>query len=512
MPGEALNIHADPVVRLKPPAPTGSQPVETGQPARPPDQRRSSPWPSHPPASSTPSSPSASAAGSSSRRGEIYGGTRSAWDYGPLGVELKENIKRQWWQFDGHRPRRRRRPRLVGHPAAPGLGGLRPRRDVHRPAGRVPALPQALPRRPPAGGVRGEEGLAARQRPRPTSPARTAAPAASGPSRATSTCMLKTYLGPVEDESGLHYLRPETAQGIFVNFANVADQRAARSRRSASPRSASASATRSRPATSSSAPASSSRWRWSSSSSPAPTRSGTSTGSTQRTRLVRRPRHRPATTCATSSTRRRSSRHYSKRTVDIEYRFGFAGQRVGRARGHRQPHRLRPHDALRSTPAQDLSLLRPGHRASATSRTSSSRRPASTRSLMAFLVDAYTEDEAPNTKGGVDKRTVLRLDPRLAPVKVAVLPLSPQRGPVARRPGPRRRAAQALERRVRRRRRDRPPLPPPGRDRHAVLRHRRLRHPRGPGRHRPRARHDEPGARLARPGAAPTSPQRLLGC
>ena len=33
--------------------------------------------------------------------------------------------------------------------------------------------------------------------------------------------MLKTYLGPVEDESGLHYLRPETAQGIFVNFANV---------------------------------------------------------------------------------------------------------------------------------------------------------------------------------------------------------------------------------------------------------------------------------------------------
>ena len=43
---------------------------------------------------------------------------------------------------------------------------------------------------------------------------------------------------------------------------------------------------------------------------------------------------------------------------------------------------------------------------------------------MTFLIDAYTEDEAPNTKGGVDKRTVLRLDPRLAPVKVAVLPLS----------------------------------------------------------------------------------------
>ncbi|MEP6981196.1 MAG: His/Gly/Thr/Pro-type tRNA ligase C-terminal domain-containing protein, partial [Nakamurella sp.] len=47
-----------------------------------------------------------------------------------------------------------------------------------------------------------------------------------------------------------------------------------------------------------------------------------------------------------------------------------------------------------------------------------------TRSLMAFLIDAYAEDEAPNTKGGVDKRTVLRLDRRLAPVKAAVLPLS----------------------------------------------------------------------------------------
>jgi len=44
--------------------------------------------------------------------------------------------------------------------------------------------------------------------------------------------------------------------------------------------------------------------------------------------------------------------------------------------------------------------------------------------VLAFLMDAYAEDEAPNAKGGVDKRTVLRLDPRLAPVKAAVLPLS----------------------------------------------------------------------------------------
>ena len=47
-----------------------------------------------------------------------------------------------------------------------------------------------------------------------------------------------------------------------------------------------------------------------------------------------------------------------------------------------------------------------------------------TRAVLAFLLEAYDEDEAPNTKGGVDKRTVMRFDRRLAPVKVAVLPLS----------------------------------------------------------------------------------------
>jgi glycyl-tRNA synthetase len=47
-----------------------------------------------------------------------------------------------------------------------------------------------------------------------------------------------------------------------------------------------------------------------------------------------------------------------------------------------------------------------------------------TRSMMAFLVDAYEEEEVPNAKGGTDTRTVLKLDPRLAPVKIAVLPLS----------------------------------------------------------------------------------------
>ena len=98
--------------------------------------------------------------------------------------------------------------------------------------------------------------------------------------------------------------------------------------------------------------------------------------------------------------------------------------------------------------------------------------------MMAFLVEAYAEDEAPNAKGGVDKRVVLRLDRRLAPVKAAVLPLSRNAdlSPKARD------LAAALRRNWNvdfdDAGRDRPPLPPPGRDRHAVLRDGRLRHAR----------------------------------
>ena len=97
------------------------------------------------------------------------------------------------------------------------------------------------------------------------------------------------------------------------------------------------------------------------------------------------------------------------------------------------------------------------------------------RAALAFLLDAYAVDEAPNTKGGVDKRTVLRLDPRLAPVKAAVLPLSrgSELSPIAKNVATE--LAQAVERRLRRRGCHRPALPAPGRDRHAVLGDRRLR-------------------------------------
>ena len=70
-------------------------------------------------------------------------------------------------------------------------------------------------------GLRGEARQAAGRTAWPIWPARTAAPGAPSPSRRCSTACCKTYLGPVEDESGLAYLRPETAQGIFINYGNV---------------------------------------------------------------------------------------------------------------------------------------------------------------------------------------------------------------------------------------------------------------------------------------------------
>ncbi len=108
--------------------------------------------------------------------------------------------------------------------------------------------------------------------------------------------------------------------------------------------------------------------------------------------------------------------------VDIEYKFGFTGSEWGELEGiaNRTDYDLSVHA---KASGQELSFL---------DAESGERyvpyviEPAAgvDRSMMAFLLDAYAEDEAPDAKGNLEKRTVLRLDYRLAPVKVAVLPLS----------------------------------------------------------------------------------------
>ena len=111
---------------------------------------------------------------------EIYGGLNGFWDYGPLGVELKRNIKEAWWHdmVTGHddlahaarRARRLRdgRPRLHDHHAPAGLEVLGPLRPVPRLHGRLPRVEEALSPRPgprPLGRGQGADGFRRRAAP-----------------------------------------------------------------------------------------------------------------------------------------------------------------------------------------------------------------------------------------------------------------------------------------------------------------------------------------------------------
>src|SRR6476661_10555105 len=154
--------------------------------------------------------------------GEIYGGSRSAWDYGPLGAELKENIKRQWWQSVV-----RGRDDVVGLDSSVILP-----RQVWEASGHVDVFTDPLVECLNCHKRHRQDHLqeAYAEKHKLDDPDAVAMTEIVCPDCGTKgqwteprdfNMMLKTYLGPIESEDGLHYLRPETAQGIFVNFANV---------------------------------------------------------------------------------------------------------------------------------------------------------------------------------------------------------------------------------------------------------------------------------------------------
>jgi glycyl-tRNA synthetase len=351
--------------------------------------------------------------------GEIYGGTRSAWDYGPLGVELKENIKRQWWKFMVQS-----RDNVVGLDSAVILP-----RQVWEASGHVEVFSDPLVEslhthkryradhlleayeekhgRPP------ENGLADIRDPETGQPGSWTEPK-------NFSGLMKTYLGAVDDEGGMAYLRPETAQGIFVDFNAVLNSSRQKPpfgigqigksfRNEITPGNF---IFRTREFEQMEMeffvkPGEDEEWHqyWIDQRFQWYTDLGIDP---ENLRLYEHPKEKLS--------------HYSKRTVDIEYKFGFQGSAFGELEGvaNRGDFDLSTHSKASGT---DLSYF---------DQTTNERwtpyviEPAAglTRSLMAFLVDAFHEDEAPNTKGGVDKRTVLKLDPRLSPVKAAVLPLS----------------------------------------------------------------------------------------
>jgi glycyl-tRNA synthetase len=350
---------------------------------------------------------------------EIYGGTRSAWDYGPLGVELKENVRKQWW-----------RHMVQGREDVVGLDSaviLAP--QVWKASGHLEAFVDPLTEctschkrfredhlieayeekhgRAPEGGLAGINCPNCGNKGQFTEPR-------------NFNGLLQTSLGPVQDDASIHYLRPETAQGIFVNYANVAGTarkkppfgigQVGKSFRNEITPGNFIFRTREfeqmemeffvKPGTDEEWHEYwlKNRWDWYVDLGLSP----------DNLRFYEHPQEKLS--------------HYSKRTVDIEYRFRFGGSEYAELEGiaNRTDFDLKTHSEHSGV---DLSFF---------DQESGERwfpyviEPAAglTRAVLAFLLEAYDEDEAPNSKGGVDKRTVMRFDKRLAPVKVAVLPLS----------------------------------------------------------------------------------------
>ncbi|MGH7768405.1 MAG: glycine--tRNA ligase, partial [Candidatus Binatia bacterium] len=164
---------------------------------------------------------------------EIYGGTGSCWDYGPLGVELKRNLTRVWW-----RDFVQLRDDMVGLDASILMHPMVWKASGHTDHFTDPMVDcKACKRRFRADQIDEEEWVhycAATKGNKFVVPGgeackhcgskRTLCPAC-GKGELTAprqfNLMFKTFMGPVEEEATLTYLRPETAQGIFVNFDNV---------------------------------------------------------------------------------------------------------------------------------------------------------------------------------------------------------------------------------------------------------------------------------------------------
>ena len=342
---------------------------------------------------------------------EIYGGIRSTWDYGPLGVELKNNVKRAWWRWMVQL-----RDDVVGLDSAVILS---PR--VWEASGHVQNFNDPL-----------VECLNCHQRFRADHlpghhEAGSGVPeGAKCPNCGNDTftepkdfnTMFKTHSGPVADEDNVVWLRPETAQGIFVDFKQVQ------------------SATRKKVPFGIAQQGKSFR------------NEITPGNFIYRTREFEQMEmeffckpgtdeewhqywidyrvawfHRYGVEPSHMRLRDHASdelSHYSKRTVDIEYAFPFTdwGELEGIA--NRTDFDLNAHQKASGV---DLSYF--------DDETNERFVPyvvepavGVDRSMLAFLIDAYREEEAPTASGKTESRTYLRLHRELAPIKAAVLPLS----------------------------------------------------------------------------------------
>jgi glycyl-tRNA synthetase len=335
---------------------------------------------------------------------EIYGGLRSSWDYGPLGTELRRNIRDAWW-----RSMVQLRDDVVGVEAAIIMS---PR--VWEASGHVETFHDPL-----------VECLNCHQRFR--------ADHLEADPNGITTCpncgnktfteprqfnmMFKTHMGPVDDDDAVTYLRPETAQGMFVDFSHIQTvsrkkvpfgiAQIGKSFRNEITPGNFIFRTREfeqmemeyfvKPGTDDEWHAYwvEQRLQW-----------YLDLGITKEKLRVRP--HEPDELA-----------HYAKAASDIEYEFPFGWQEVegiaNRTDFDLQAHQIASGEDLTYFDQEKDERYLPFVVEPAV---------GVDRLLLTILIDAYRSEEAPTAKGGTEKRTYLALHKDLAPIKVAVLPLS----------------------------------------------------------------------------------------
>jgi glycyl-tRNA synthetase len=392
---------------------------------------------------------------------EIYGGINGFWDYGPLGVELKRNIKDAWWQDNvrarddmvgldcsiimnpkvweasGHvggfsdpmvdcreTKERYRADQLYVFRFAPGGGEGRPL-DVALTGASADDAKAGLKDRLSRLASKGALPVKLKELPEPSvvsflelSPAereQVFGPSATQPGTLTEprafNLMFKTYVGALEESSSIAYLRPETAQGIFANFKNVCDtgrvkvpfgiaQIGKSFRNEITPRNFTF---RSREFEQMEIeffchPGEAAEWY----KYWRDTRFQWYTGLGLRSEKLRLRDHDPDELA-----------FYSTATADIEYEFPFG---VSELEGiaHRGDYDLTQHQKFSG---KDLSYFDEEKKERYLPHVIEPSAGAD-RGTLAFLCEAYQED----TVGG-EARTVLKFHPRLAPIKAAVFPL-----------------------------------------------------------------------------------------
>ena len=331
---------------------------------------------------------------------EIYGGLASTWDYGPLGVELKNNVKRSWWQTFvwGRRD-------MVGLDAA-----ILMHPSVWVASGHVGHFTDPL-----------VDCTSCRRRYRADQLDGDACPGCGETGTFTDArdfnLMFETHVGPVRSDDSLVHLRPETAQGIFVNFDNIVTSTR---RRPPFGVAQVGKAFRNEITTGNFIfrtrefeimeieffvkPGEDEEWhdRWLDDCM------AWYTGLGVDPEHLRLRAHEPDELA-----------HYAKATYDIEYRYPWGW---GEIQGicNRTDYDLKAHS---EASGESLTYFDEQTRERYTPYVIEPSAGVD-RSVMTFLVDAYSEEEAVSAKGKPEKRVVLKLHPTLAPVKVAVLPLS----------------------------------------------------------------------------------------